>query len=193
MDYKVSRTSLSQPEEDKDIHIISFKLNEVAALSDPGTWFNFITRMPDSVSLKAKGNAQSGGHSSGKVTIANKVEEFDHIVIIIGTKANFIERVLKKGEVLEETINYWRTQFAIVDSTNGHDSARKSYRTQRFIASEEISQLEIKFWSYQNGGRNGEFRVWNQATDKKLGEKSQNYTNVEPSEDIKKAIEQYKK
>ena len=195
LDYKVSRTSLSQPEEDKDIHIISFKLNEVAALSDPGTWFNFITRMPDSVSLKAKGNAQPGGHSSGKFTITNKVEEFDHIVIIIGTKANFTERVLKKGEVLEEKINYWRTQFAIVDSTNGYDSARKSYRTQRFIASEEISQLEIKFWSYQNGGKIGEFRVWNQATGKKLEGKSQNYKNVEhePSEDIKKAIEQYKK
>ena len=189
---KVIRT---EPEEDKDINIISFKLNEVATLSDPGTWFNFITRMPDSVSLKAKGNAQPGGHSSGKFTITNKVEEFDHIVIIIGTKANFTERVLKKGEVLEEKINYWRTQFAIVDSTNGYDISRKSYRTQRFTASEENSQLEVKFWSYQNGGKIGEFRVWNQATGKKLEGKSQNYKNVEhePSEDIKKAIEQYKK
>ena len=112
-----------------------------------------------------------------------------------GTKANFTERVLKKGEVLEEKINYWRTQFAIVDSTNGYDISRKSYRTQRFTASEENSQLEVKFWSYQNGGKIGEFRVWNQATGKKLEGKSQNYKNVEhePSEDIKKAIEQYKK
>ena len=188
----IQKAIATKPKEDKDINIISFKLNEVATLRDPRTWFNFFTRMPDSVSLKARGNGIRG-YSSGKFTLTHDMEDFDRIVVIIGTDSDFTPKILKKGEKLEEKINFWRTQFAIVDFKSGYDIKRTMYRAQRYTASEENSHLEIKFKFYKEG-KGGEFEVWEQTGDEKMEGKSQNYTSVKkPTEEIENTIiKQYK-
>ena len=186
----IQKAIATKPKEDKDINIISFKLNEVATLRDPRTWFNFFTKMPDSVSLKARGNGIRG---YGEFTLTHNMEDFDRIVVIIGTDSDFTPKILKKGEKLEEKINFWRTQFAIVDFKSGYDIKRTMYRAQRYTASEENSHLEIKFKFYKEG-KGGEFEVWEQTGEEKMEGKSQNYTSVKkPTEEIENTIiKQYK-
>ena len=179
--------------EDKEVKIISFKLNEVTFnLRKYKTWFNFLTKMPDSVKQKAQGNAQKGVVSTDMFSIVHNMPNFEDIVIMFGTATKYVEVILKKGEAHTRPVSYWKTKFAIVDYQDGYEAKRKMFRTQRFTVSGS-PKLEIKFREYQNVKGNGEFAVYDQARpeNKIEGTVKQFVANKEPRKEVVDAIKNY--
>ena len=186
----VKKCIIKKPKEDKNVNVISFKLNEVASLTEPRTWFNFLTRMPDSVSIKAKGNAQMGTISKDIFSIVHNMDNFEDIIIIFGTSTKFYEVPLKKGQAYERPVGYWKTKFAIVDYKDGFDKRRKMYRTQCFTVSGS-TKLEIKFRPYDGADNNGQFVVFDQS-DKNIEGTIKQYVDAKPTEEVENAINKYK-
>ena len=181
---------IGKQNEDKDVNIISFKLNDIPHLTKPETWSNFFTRMPDSVSIKAKGNAQMGTISKDIFSIVHNMDNFEDIIIIFGTSTKFYEVPLKKGQAYERPVGYWKTKFAIVDYKDGFDKRRKMYRTQCFTVSGS-TKLEIKFRPYDGADNNGQFVVFDQS-DKNIEGTIKQYVDAKPTEEVENAINKYK-
>ena len=186
---------IKKPQEDKNVNIISFKLNVEIKLTNPKTWFNVVTRMPASVSVKAQGNAQRGGLSSDTFSIIHNMDM--DIVIIFGTSKKFHEVILKKGKACTRPVNFWKTKFAIVDIQDGYDRKRKMYRTQSFSVSGS-TKLEIKFKPFEDANGkplpNGQFKVFDQNNpdaDSLEGTIKQ-FVDAKPLNIVVDAIENYK-
>ena len=179
---------IKKPKEDINVNIISFKLNVEL------TWFNFLTRMPDSVSVKAQGNAQRGGLSSDTFSIIHNMDM--DIVIIFGTSKKFHEVILKKGKACTRPVNFWKTKFAIVDIQDGYDRKRKMYRTQSFSVSGS-TKLEIKFKPFEDANGkplpNGQFKVFDQSNpdSENLEGTIKQYQDANPSKQVLDTIEKY--
>ena len=177
--------------EDKDVKIISFKLNDVPHLTKPSTWPYFFTRMPDSVSVKAQGNAQKGGVSTDTFSIVHNMEKFEEIVILFGTSTDYNEVILKKGKPHPRQVGFWKTKFAIVDYKDGYDVRRKMYRTQCFNVSGS-TKVEIAFKAY-DGTANGKFVVFDQSDpDKNIEGTIKQYVDAKPTKQAVDAIKKYK-
>ena len=187
----IKELSIRNKNEDKDVNsIISFKLNEVASFTKRKTWFNFLTRMPNSVREKAQRNGQKGVLCSPTFSIVHNMDNFGDLVIIFGFSTRFYEVVLKKGQAYTRPVNYWKTKFAIVDFKDGYDERRKMYRTQCFTVSGS-TKLEIKFRPYDGADNNGQFVVFDQS-DKNIEGTIKQYVDAKPTEEVENAINKYK-
>ena len=174
----IIRLITKKPSKDKENHIIEYKLNE------PITWKNFLTRMPDSVSTKAKIEVNFGKAPKSEFTIVHNIPQLEKIIILNGKENNYETIILKRGEVKTLPYKMWKRKFAFVDYMHGYDCNRKTYAGQQFKVYENYS-LEIFFEDKM-------FKLKDRLTGEECLETFRvNYENVSPSSEVLEILTHY--
>ena len=174
----IIRLITKKPSKGKENHVIEYKLNE------PITWKNFLTRMPDSVSTKAKVEVTHGNAPRSEFTIVHNIPQLEKIIILNGKENNYETIVLKRGEVKTLPYKMWKRKFAFVDYMHGYDCGRKTYAGQQFKVYENYS-LEVFL-------EDSMFKLKDKVSGEECLETFRvNYENVSPSSEVLEILSHY--